>query len=236
MSFYAFKANLDRGRGGWALYYSLLSKDIRSHYFMANRGRKGGSVTDFLFLSSKITADGDGNHEIICLFLGRKAMTNVDSVLKSRDITLLTNVCRVKATVFPVATYICESRAVKKGSAEELMPSNWYWRRVLRIPCCPETARKSNPSILREINSEYSLEGLMLELKLKYSGHLMQTVDPLEKSLMLGKFERRRRRGCQRMRGVHGITNAMDLGKLREMVRDREGWHTAVHGVSKSQT
>ena len=163
-------------------------------------------------------------------------MTNLDSVLKKRDITLPTKVHIIKAMVFPVVTHVCENWTVKKAERQRIDEFKlWCWRRLLRVPW---TRMRSNQSILREINPEYSLEGLMLELKLQYSGHLMQTADSLEKSLMLGKVEGRRRRGRQRMRWLDGINDAMDmnLGKLREMVRDRETWHAAVHGVRKSQT
>ena len=156
-------------------------------------------------------------------------MTNLDSVLKSKVRT-------VKAVVFPVVMYSCESWTVKKAECQRIDAFElWCWRRLLKVSW---TARKSNQSILREINPEYSLERLMLKLKLQYFGHLMQTVDSLEKSLMLGKIDGRRRRGHQRMRWLDGITNAMDmnLGKLRKMVRDREAWHAAIHGVSNNWT
>ena len=164
---------------------------------------------DFIFLDSKITADGDCSHEIKrCLHLGRKSMTNLDSILKSKDIILSTKVCIVKAMVFPVVIYGCESWIIKKAEhqgtdAFEL----WCWRRLLRVPW---TARRSNQSILKEINPEYSLEGLMLKLKLPYFGHLMRTADSLEKTLMLGKTEDRRRRGRQRTKWLDDITDAMD--------------------------
>ena len=162
------------------------------------------TVRDFIFLGSKITADGDCSHEIKrCLLLGRKTMTNTDSILKSRDIILPTKVCLVKATVFPVVMYGCESWTIKKAEhprfdAFEL----WYWRRLLRVPW---TARISNQSILKEISLGCSLEGLMLKLKLQYFGHLMQRTDSLEKTLMLGKIEGRRRRGMteDEMAGWH---------------------------------
>ena len=152
-------------------------------------GKTMETVTGFIFLGSKITADGDCSHEIKrCLLTGRKAITNLDSIGKSRDSTLLTKVHLVKATVFPVVMYGCESWTVKKADAFEL----WCWRRFLRVPW---TARRSNQSILKEINPEYSLEGLMLKLKLQYFGHLMRRTDSLEKALRLGKIEGRRRRG-----------------------------------------
>ena len=168
--------------------------------------------------------------------LDREATTNLDSVLKSRDVTLPTKVRIVKAVVFPVVTYSCESWTVKKTERQRIDAFKlWCWRRLLRVLW---TAGRSNQSILREINPEYSLEGLMLKLKLQYFGHLMQTADSLEKSLMLGKIEGRKRRGHQKMRWLNGITYAMNmnLGKLEEMRRDREAWCATVHGVTKSWT
>ena len=174
---------------------------------MSNKWGKVKVVTDFLFFGYKITADGDCNHESRRRLLpGRKAMTNLDSVLKSRDAALSTKVRTVKAIVFPVVTHGTESWTVKKAEHQRIDAFKlWCWRRLLRVPW---RARRSNQSILREINPEYSLQGLMLELKLQYFGHLMQTDDSLEKSLMLGKTESRKRRGCQRIRWLDGITDA----------------------------
>ena len=173
-------------------------------------GETAETMTDFNFLGSKITADGDCSHEIRRrLLLGRKAMTNLDSIFKSRDITLPTKVRLVKAMVLPVVMYGCESWTVRKAECQRIDASElWCWRRLLKVPW---TARRSNQSILKEISPEYSLEGLMLKLELQYFGHLMQRTDSLEKTLMLGKIEGGRRRGRQRMRWLDVITDLMDM-------------------------
>ena len=183
------------------------------------------TVREFILGGSKITEDGNCSHEIKrCLLLGRKAVTKLDSILKSRDITLLTKVHLVKAIVFPVVMYEFESWTIKKAECQRTDAFElWCWRRLLRVPW---TARRSNQSILREINPENSLEGLMLKVKLQYFGHLMQRADSLEKTLMLGKIEGRRRKGRHRTRWLGGITDSMDmsLSKLLEMVKDTPEW------------
>ena len=200
-------------------------------------GKTVEAVAYFIFLGSKIIADGNCSHEIKRRFLlGRKAMTNLNSIFKSRDITLPTKICIVKAMIFPVVMYTYESWTIEKAEDQRIDAFElWCWRRLLRVPW---TTRRSNQSVPKKNNPECSLKRLMLKLKLYYFDYLVWRTNSLENNLMLGKIEGRRKRGRQRIQCLGGITNSMNMSlhELQNIMKDREAWHAAVHGVPKSWT